>query len=185
MREAVGAVEALRDLDNAVAERKQAQLILEHFDELVAKPDLDRLHARAAEAETDRLKAETELYKEELHSRQERAAAAAQHREAMEKSQEQPAREADAINPNNLSREEYELTQRMKARAWQTVSRQAGEKITKESILALRDMLIGEGKKARGGELTERDLFYIAELKAAAEEAIKNLGLDDGNVIHL
>ncbi len=67
------------------------QLILEHFDELVANPDLDRLNARAAEAKIDRINAETKLYIEKLSSKQDRAAAGARHREAMGKSQFKPS----------------------------------------------------------------------------------------------
>lgn len=176
VREAVDAVDALRDLDYAVADRKKVQLILENFDALIAEPALDHLHTLAAEAKTDRLKAETVLYKEELHSREERATAEAKHREAMGKSQEQTERKKDAFDPNNLSREEYEVAQRIDARA-RRASGEAGKKTTTRNIYAVRDML-----KARN----PKDDTYCAAVDAAAEEAIKDLGLDaDDSVIHL
>ena len=187
VREAVGAVEELRNLDRAVADRKQAQLILEYFDELVAKPDLDRLTARAAEAKVDRIKAETKLYQAELQSGEERAAADARHREKMGKYQEQPAHKTpDAIDPNNLSPEEYEISQRMAANARRAASGHTGKKTTTRSICAIRDMLKARRMKECDGKPTPEDDAYCAAVDAAAEETIKDLGLgEDDDVIHL
>ena len=117
VREAMGLVEALRNLGYDIAGWKHAQVTFENFDELAAKPHLTGLRANAAGARRELFKAEGELYEATLTSRPHRARAEVVHRQAMQQYEPTPQRQPSSPSTASFSPAQHEFAQKLKAKA--------------------------------------------------------------------